>query len=206
MPACGNLTTNGANQASTSPSKCQYPCVGNLNEYCGGIDHLNLYWDGNAVAPAPNLVQSVGEWGLVGCYRQVHTLRFFVRKRGPLTAYCFVNSDSNDARTLSNRTSVGFGDTEKGLTVENCVSACNNGSYSYAGVEWAQECCTCRLFNGAFRVTSLQNAALTGCGHSINPNGKAMDSGNCKVLACSGNCTEYCGANHTMIIYNLPPR
>ena len=32
------------------------------------------------------------------------------------------------------------------LTVEDCVNECSRQGYSYAGVEFAIECRTCRLF------------------------------------------------------------
>ena len=45
--------------------------------------------------------------------------------------------DKVEARTL---TSAGYVDT-KTLTVENCVNFCNNQHFTYAGVEYGQECC-----------------------------------------------------------------
>ena len=56
----------------------------------------------------------------------------------------FVNSDSNDARTLV--TEINVSDSEGGVTVEKCVDGCGRGGYSHAGVEFANECCMCRLF------------------------------------------------------------
>ena len=52
---------------------------------------------------------------------------------------CFVNSDSN-AKTLDTQLFVG------GVTIATCVDECFRKGYNYAGVEFANECCTCRLF------------------------------------------------------------
>ena len=57
-----------------------------------------------------------------------------------------VNSDSNDARTLTEPQAVVGGQYNN--TVENCTEACKSSGYSLAGVEFAQECCTCSLFDG----------------------------------------------------------
>jgi hypothetical protein len=43
-------------------------------------------------------------------------------------------------------------------TVENCVGACEAGGYSFAGVEFAQQCCTCRLFDS---LSSPDQASLS---------------------------------------------
>jgi hypothetical protein len=71
----------------------------------------------------------------------------FCSEAGPLTRtdVCFVSRDSSDARTLTVQTS-GFGRPSNN-TVENCVGACRDAGYPFAGVGFAQECCTCRLFD-----------------------------------------------------------
>jgi hypothetical protein len=45
--------------------------------------------------------------------------------------------DNVGGRTLTSAT---YADT-KNMTVENCVSFCNNQHYIYSGVEYGQECC-----------------------------------------------------------------
>ena len=56
---------------------------------------------------------------------------------------CFVNSDTNDARILSQPKNVTGGQFLN--SVETCIEACRVANYPYAGVEFGVECCTCRL-------------------------------------------------------------
>jgi hypothetical protein len=49
--------------------------------------------------------------------------------------------DNVGGRTL---TSAAYTDTAN-MTVESCVNFCNGQNYIYAGIEYAQECCKCRL-------------------------------------------------------------
>ncbi len=68
-------------------------------------------------------------------------LSVVVRKRTCDGYVCFANSDSTDARVLAERTLVKGGPEMN--TVESCVGACNAAGYPLAGVEFANECCTC---------------------------------------------------------------
>ena len=52
---------------------------------------------------------------------------------------CFVNSDSGNPRTLDTQIYIG------GVTVATCIDGCFHKGYNHAGVEFANECCTCRL-------------------------------------------------------------
>ena len=54
------------------------------------------------------------------------------------------NSDSNNVRSLPVQISVIGGQYNN--SVESCVEACGAGGFSLAGMEFAQECCTYRLF------------------------------------------------------------
>jgi hypothetical protein len=63
---------------------------------------------------------------------------------------CVSNSDSNTARALSVQVTVRGGVFNN--TVGNCIGACASKSYSAAGVEFAQECCT---HFTSYRRTSL---------------------------------------------------
>jgi hypothetical protein len=49
--------------------------------------------------------------------------------------------DNVGGRTL---TSASYTDAVN-MTVESCVNFCNGQNYIYAGIEYAQECCKCRL-------------------------------------------------------------
>ncbi len=53
----------------------------------------------------------------------------------------FANSDPDDARALAVQPLINGG-TEL-MSVEMCIGACEAGGYSLAGLEFANECCTC---------------------------------------------------------------
>ena len=68
MPDCGNGTTAGSKV--TSESDCDFTCVGNINEMCGGNDSLSLYWTGASFESDATIVEETSEgWLLMGCYK-----------------------------------------------------------------------------------------------------------------------------------------
>ena len=58
-----------------------------------------------------------------------------------MTNMCVSQTDSNDARTLAVQTLVKGGPELN--SVESCIGACEAAGYILAGVEFANECCTC---------------------------------------------------------------
>ncbi|KAF8269902.1 WSC domain-containing protein [Lactarius quietus] len=149
---CGNVLTPGA--TNTSSSLCDVPCGGNSNETCGGCDSLQLYWSGAIPPPQPTFVQNVNSWYYVGCF-----------------------SDSNDARTLSDPTTVVGGQYNN--SVENCINACQYTGYSFAGLEFALQC---------------------RCGDAIGNGGEEVHPDLC-LLACSGDTSEKCGGANSYVLY-----
>ncbi|EMD36066.1 hypothetical protein CERSUDRAFT_115979 [Gelatoporia subvermispora B] len=86
---------------------------------------------------------------------------------------CF--TDNPGARTLTGPT---FTNTTS-MTVESCVDFCNDQSFIFAGVEFAQECyCGNAMDNGG------TNTSLTDCS-----------------TACTGNADELCGAGDRLDVY-----
>ena len=67
MPDCGNVTTAGA--TVTSNSNCDSPCIGDPNEFCGGIDYLSIYWVGAPMDSDSTIVEMLEGWSLMGCYK-----------------------------------------------------------------------------------------------------------------------------------------
>ncbi|KAI0287168.1 copper radical oxidase [Russula brevipes] len=84
--------------------------------------------------------------------------------------------DNVASRTL---TSTGYTDATK-MTVENCVNFCNNKNFTYAGIEYGQECCK-----------------LWEC----HINGGASSSDSDCSFPCSGNANEHCGAGNHLNLY-----
>ncbi|RFU33902.1 hypothetical protein B7463_g2402, partial [Scytalidium lignicola] len=151
---CGNSLQNGAAPAS---SGCNMACAGNSAETCGGSNRLNIYSHGGSTSPPPPPPPS-GGWKLLGCY-----------------------TDSVAARTLANGEGVTGGPTA--MTVELCQAACSAGGFSYAGVEYADECyCDNALRNGG---------------------GPAPDGNAGCNMACAGNPAETCGGSNRLDLYQL---
>jgi hypothetical protein len=63
-------------------------------------------------------------------------------------------TDSSSARTLVNYQS----NAPKALTIETCQSICKTAGYAYAGVEFANECCT--LSSPFFSLSTLPFSVL----------------------------------------------
>jgi len=91
------------------------PCTGNATEFCGAGNRLNVFWNG-ASAPAPPVTNpGVNGWSYIGCY-----------------------TDANP-RTL--QPGVGTTGGSSNMTIALCTAACRAGGYTYAGAEYAGECC-----------------------------------------------------------------
>ena len=74
----------------------------------------------------------------------IYSIDFFVEYGTSEGRVRCANSDSTDARALSVQVSVIGGQYNN--SVESCIEACGAGGFSLAGMEFALECCSCRLF------------------------------------------------------------
>lgn len=90
------------------------------------------------------------------------------------------------------------------MTVALCTSACNTAGYSYAGVEYAQECCTFQQSIPLCLRRFFADAISADCGNTISNGGTLASAGlsDCN-MACSGNSSEYCGAGNRLDMYEL---
>lgn len=84
------------------------------------------------------------------------------------------------------------------MTVESCINFCSTGSnaYVYAGVEYAQECCTCYVILKCIR----SYMSYTDCGNYFSSGATNVSSSDCN-MPCDGNSAEYCGAGNRLDIY-----
>lgn len=179
----------GGNKIPTlrvSDNNCNFDCIGDLNQICGGNgagtgaggSYISLFadmtrWDGNYTGPVdpgnpdpgnpdpgnpgtPNPGAPVENPGVAG-YASLG---------------CYTEATTGRALPV--------GKTLTTPTVANCVAACAADSYTHAGVEYASECwCGNALGTGAV-------PAASGCS-----------------LACKGNSTELCGGASRLNIYKL---
>lgn len=131
-------------------SSCTFPCTGNSSQTCGGNDIISVYQD-----PTFPIVDdtTISDFQSIGCY-----------------------SEGSNGRSLAWRQDQV---SSTSLTIESCLSACKKGGYSFAGVEFAQECyCGVVLGNGTLPV----------------------DSSQCN-MPCTGDDSETCGGRGTLNLY-----
>ncbi|GLB35519.1 putative protein xylosyltransferase activity [Lyophyllum shimeji] len=138
-------------------SECNVPCVGNASQPCGGASRLTIVaLSGGSPTSAPATISTGGkQWAYEGCY-----------------------TDSQTAKVFPYRAIV---DT-RFFTLEVCADACAKAGFSYAGIEFRNEC-------WCGTSTQLQNSA-------IRPD---SDCG----MACIYNYFERCGGPDRMSVYKL---
>ena len=174
---CGNTINAGSvNQPSSDilVNGCSMLCGGNVSEYCGGPDRLDMYQlDGSLPLPtsttstpgtsptptpgAPSVVPSAGGFSYIGCY-----------------------TDSTANRALTGLTNPVAGAT---LTIELCAAAC--AQFTYFGVEYSAECyCGDALLGGSALATGGNDPTQNLCD-----------------MTCDGNTSEYCGGPNRLNTY-----
>lgn len=138
-----------SSSSQAADSDCTMACAGDSTQPCGAGDRLTVFSNGNG-APTENQ----GENGYIslGCW-----------------------SDSQTARTLSVYEPSGDGIA----FVYACTNTCKNAGYSYAGVEYGQECY---------------------CGNKIENGATEIDQSKC-YMPCTGHKSETCGGPNAMNLY-----
>jgi len=129
---------------------CYMGCQGDPTELCGGSALFDLYNFTGTYPIGASVVPAAGGWSSRGCY-----------------------SDLVSSRTLERRVDAG------NVTVESCIPACQEESFTIAGLEYAQECW---------------------CGNEINPPGAPIPQSACKQT-CIGDNTEVCGGPDALQLY-----
>ncbi|EKD12406.1 WSC domain-containing protein [Drepanopeziza brunnea f. sp. 'multigermtubi' MB_m1] len=138
------------NNIQATESDCDFSCGGDSTEVCGGLKHISIYQD--PTFPVADFT-TISDYQKLGCY-----------------------SEGSMGRSLSWRQSQVNAST---MTVESCLTACKTGGYSFAGLEFAQECyCGVVLGNGTLPV----------------------DDSKCNK-PCRGNPSETCGGSSVLDLY-----
>ncbi|KAI9055302.1 hypothetical protein LZ554_000262 [Drepanopeziza brunnea f. sp. 'monogermtubi'] len=138
------------NSIQATESDCDFSCGGDSTEVCGGLKHISIYQD--PTFPVADFT-TISDYQKLGCY-----------------------SEGSMGRSLSWRQSQVNAST---MTVESCLTACKTGGYSFAGLEFAQECyCGVVLGNGTLPV----------------------DDSKCNK-PCRGNPSETCGGSSVLDLY-----
>ncbi|WVR00301.1 hypothetical protein IAU59_007444 [Kwoniella sp. CBS 9459] len=144
-------------------ANCNYACAGDINQYCGGngVDaagsYISLFADSNYTAPvvvvpaAPVVNPGVNGFSYLGCY-----------------------TEATGMRALSVAKGLGSANS-----IANCTAACQG--YTYAGVEYGQECY---------------------CGNTLNTGSVRALEADCS-MTCAANASEYCGAGNRLNVYTI---
>ncbi|WWD04019.1 hypothetical protein V865_002082 [Kwoniella europaea PYCC6329] len=144
--------SNTATLTSAASTDCNMVCPGDIWSTCGGSSRINVYRSANAPTdgqptPLPDSSLPSG-WSSLGC---------------------MVDDQSN--RALN-----GGSTTSSSNTVQSCISSCASKGFTYAGVEYGQECWCGK--------TARLTAASSGCD-----------------VACSGDKSHVCGGSNRLNVY-----
>ncbi|KAG8795161.1 hypothetical protein FRC16_010202 [Serendipita sp. 398] len=133
---------------------CNMPCSGANDQNCGGGNRLNVFHYTKTLpsttASSPIVAPASPGWTYQDCY-----------------------TDETGNRALGLRLYL-----DGGLTAPQCMDACFQQGYEYAGVEYGDECY---------------------CGRSIGSSGTVATDG-C-TMACSGDATTLCGGPDRLNVY-----
>ncbi|KAH8807678.1 hypothetical protein F5884DRAFT_673669, partial [Xylogone sp. PMI_703] len=170
---CGNSIQNGATLAPDGLSGCSMQCNGNLSEFCGGPNRIDVYDFNDTVslpplpqtttnkaastsaAPTLGIKQTIGAYSFVGCY-----------------------TEATNGRALSGGSPLYDYDA---MTLEECGTYCSASNFNYFGVEYGGECY---------------------CGNAINAGSVVAPLTDCSNI-CPGNQYEYCGSGNRLDLYKL---
>ncbi|KAF7342070.1 putative fungistatic metabolite [Mycena venus] len=152
---CGDAFQATATGGGTSmpDSDCSMQCAGESTQKCGGGNRLSIYSKPQTTTPSGPTLPT--GWSYIACTQEPSNGRL-------LTGYSF---------------------TSASLTVESCISTCKSRGFSYAGMEYANEC-------------------YCGTGYAV-PAVKAPET-ECS-MACAGSTSEKCGAGYRLSVYSSEP-
>ncbi|KAJ7662114.1 WSC domain-containing protein [Mycena polygramma] len=151
---CHCGTGYSAPALAATETDCSMPCAGKASEMCGGWYRLSVY-SSESTSGSNNLVLPP-YWSKI--------------------SKCVIEASSG--RTLSGTSWI-----DPGMTVEKCANFCDTNGFSYAGLEYANECyCDNRI--------SLAN------GGGVNANSDSECN-----MPCAGNSAEVCGAGFRITLY-----
>ncbi|KAG5717945.1 putative fungistatic metabolite [Termitomyces sp. T112] len=137
-------------------SQCNMPCAGNTSQPCGAGNRLTIVSLGGSPTSAPAILNTANDqWNYQGCYH-----------------------DSQTARILPQKLAVPF---PQFFTLEMCAATCGAAGYTYAGVEYRNECW---------------------CGSSLPPDATLGPDADCG-MACLYDYFERCGAADRISVYKL---
>ncbi|EJT97858.1 hypothetical protein DACRYDRAFT_84208 [Dacryopinax primogenitus] len=169
---CGNSITTGSGQGVlATDGRCNIGCLGNAGEQCGGTWGINIWVYGDvstSSSTATTVTTTATSTTSTTTAPSTTTTSSFATPTfaGWTSLGCYVDASN---RALNSE----YADSLQ-MTLEICQSYCLSNGYSYAGVEYAEECMC---------GSSIQ----TGSGQGV-----LATDGRCN-MGCKGNPTEQCG-------------
>ncbi|KAI8810016.1 WSC domain-containing protein [Cladochytrium replicatum] len=142
------------NYGTAPESECSSVCTGSVFEYCGGVWRNQLYTNTAVAIKKANLPSA---WNYQGCY---------VDQAPPnraLSAYNFVNTGA--------------------MNITYCINECSQRGYSFAGVQYQNECW---------------------CDHSFHGSPALTAESECSHYPCPGSHNDFCGGDYRMLAYKGP--
>ncbi|KAJ7165067.1 WSC domain-containing protein, partial [Mycena filopes] len=134
-------------------SDCNMPCAGESTQTCGAGNRLSIYSTPQTTT-APTGPTLPSGWAYISC-KQDGANRLLTG----MNCYYFTNT---------------------ALTVESCISTCKARGFTYAGMEYTNEC-------------------YCGTGYSTTP--VTAPESDCS-MACAGKSTEMCGSGYRLSVYS----
>ncbi|CAO1628788.1 unnamed protein product [Sympodiomycopsis kandeliae] len=170
---CGNTINN---VAAGSEGECNYICMGDNTQICGGSSRINIY--NNTVNPSTSTSTTAVA---------TSTATATATAASTSTAAVPASTLSNDANykncyvdNTSGRILPVQAYSDGNNSAARCSKACSDQGYSISGTQYSSECwCGSQL----------------GTGQSIAP------SSDCN-MACSGNSTQACGGPNRLSVYS----
>lgn len=145
---------NSAVTSYADDGNCKMPCSGNSSQSCGGGGALSLF---NNTAYAPRIPSSksiAGSYTYQGCY-----------------------ADQAESRLLT-----GYTTSQASNTVDSCLETCFSKQYTWAGVEYGQECY---------------------CGNGLSNHNPTLKADSACSLPCPANAKQNCGGNEAVQLYKF---
>jgi hypothetical protein len=130
---CGNSFSNGGGPAPDGSAGCNMACNGNTSETCGGPNRLSLYDYNDAIATVVTTTKTASSTAVSGTSS---ASSIPMVPAGWYSLGCY--NDTVGGRTLGTEI---YSIPGASMTVELCLAACKAASFTYAGLEYSQECC-----------------------------------------------------------------
>ncbi|TAQ83468.1 hypothetical protein B7494_g8209 [Chlorociboria aeruginascens] len=181
---CGNTLGAGSVKA-TIQSDCNFRCPGNVMEYCGAGNRLELYSLISSISSTSILVSSTTSILISSSAPTLvsTTLPPTTKSSGMPTGPTIVPSASGYnylgcyTEGVNTRALSGGLYANDSMTIQMCAVSCS--AYTYFGAEYSRECW---------------------CGNSFGAGANLTSNSNCS-MACAGDSTEYCGAGNRLSVY-----